>query len=509
MPIEQATEMEVPVTIQGSKSVEGMERRELFTETTKTTIVFETGAVLSLKAKVQPGQCVFLRNEQSGREMLCKVMESRSGGEVFYTDLEFTARDPEFWDAKTSPETSAPTPISLEKSATQKSAEEFAPPQVSAAAPESDKPFTGNIPVTATTAASPVLAAAPPVPLPPLELVPAHEQAAAIPVTAPVTAPETSAGTPQEIPPETPPDWDEAREQELVAALIAMEGGKASKRDSAKKETKGSATASASDGEAQQGDTSSGAESSEEGSEAAESKARTLPKWRPRSFTAAAKNPLAIGVAASLLLVVVLGVGWRGKRRSSARSDRESGFNIEAIPAAAHAPAGGQAGQPAPTQVSTVTSGNAPATAPTAATQPTASVPPGTKAAENTAASATSSEKTNPGTAKSDETVLAQAQPKSRRKNAKNGSEIIPARVVTQPAPAMPTWAKGLDTDGIVKLDAVIDEKGNVAEARPISGPRMLQGAAERAVALWVFEPALSDGKPIATHMTLTVEFQR
>jgi hypothetical protein len=109
VPIDQATELEVPVTIQGSKCVEGKEQRELFTETTKTTIVFESGAVLSLKAKVQPGQCVFLRNDQSGREMLCKVMESRSGGEVFYTDLEFTARDPEFWDAKAAPEPSANT----------------------------------------------------------------------------------------------------------------------------------------------------------------------------------------------------------------------------------------------------------------------------------------------------------------------------------------------------------------------------------------------------------------
>jgi outer membrane biosynthesis protein TonB len=37
----------------------------------------------------------------------------------------------------------------------------------------------------------------------------------------------------------------------------------------------------------------------------------------------------------------------------------------------------------------------------------------------------------------------------------------------------------------------------------------VLQGEAERAVALWVFEPALSDGKPIATRMVLTVQFQK
>jgi outer membrane biosynthesis protein TonB len=60
-----------------------------------------------------------------------------------------------------------------------------------------------------------------------------------------------------------------------------------------------------------------------------------------------------------------------------------------------------------------------------------------------------------------------------------------------------------------VQIDALIDEKGNVRSTRPLSGPRLLQHAAERAVALWIFEPALTDGKPTATHMVLTVQFQR
>jgi hypothetical protein len=62
--------------------------------------------------------------------------------------------------------------------------------------------------------------------------------------------------------------------------------------------------------------------------------------------------------------------------------------------------------------------------------------------------------------------------------------------------------------DGIVQLDALIDENGNVAEVKPMSGPRLLQRAGERAVALWIFQPALWDGKPTATHIVLTVEFQ-
>jgi TonB family protein len=60
-----------------------------------------------------------------------------------------------------------------------------------------------------------------------------------------------------------------------------------------------------------------------------------------------------------------------------------------------------------------------------------------------------------------------------------------------------------------VTLDATIDEKGNIAQTKVLSGPRQLQHAAEQAVGLWEFAPAESGGKPVSSHMTLTVEFQR
>ena len=105
---DQATVLEVPVTIQGAKHVDGSEQRQIFTETTKTTIVFGNGAVVNLSAKVAQGQCVFLRNEQTGREILCKVLEWRQVAESGYADLEFTTREPKFWDA---PAASAPVVV--------------------------------------------------------------------------------------------------------------------------------------------------------------------------------------------------------------------------------------------------------------------------------------------------------------------------------------------------------------------------------------------------------------
>jgi outer membrane biosynthesis protein TonB len=96
---------------------------------------------------------------------------------------------------------------------------------------------------------------------------------------------------------------------------------------------------------------------------------------------------------------------------------------------------------------------------------------------------------------------VAQVEPK--------GPENIPAKIVSGPQPAFPSWAKTLDVGNVVRLDAVIDEKGNLGETKIVSGPRLLERSAQQAVQLWIFEPAHLGGKPAATHIILTVEFQR
>jgi TonB family protein len=103
----------------------------------------------------------------------------------------------------------------------------------------------------------------------------------------------------------------------------------------------------------------------------------------------------------------------------------------------------------------------------------------------------------------------APAAPQHRKTTPLNGPEIVPPRIVSQSQPSIPLWAKDLDVDGVVELDASIDEKGNVTETKVLSGPRVLQHAAQDAVALWIFAPGLSEGKPTATHLVLTVQFQR
>ena len=45
-----------------------------------------------------------------------------------------------------------------------------------------------------------------------------------------------------------------------------------------------------------------------------------------------------------------------------------------------------------------------------------------------------------------------------------NTHETVPAQIISEPQPAFPPWAKALELDGVVKLDALIDEKGNLEE---------------------------------------------
>jgi protein TonB len=60
---------------------------------------------------------------------------------------------------------------------------------------------------------------------------------------------------------------------------------------------------------------------------------------------------------------------------------------------------------------------------------------------------------------------------------------------------------------GVVVVDAVIDEHGNVVGARAVSGHPLLVAAALKAVLQWKYEPTLLNGTPVAVEMEVTVHF--
>ena len=295
-----ANVLEVPVTVQGAKHVEGSEQRQIFTEATKTTIVFGNGAVVNLSSKVAQGQCVFLRNDRTGREILCKVLEWRQVAESGYVDLEFTTRDPNFWDAPVmqAPVVAAPqvvAPMVPAPTAKPTDAQEKvlgvsdptpdAAPVVQSSAPASEE----------TSGVSPATAAA--------------AEAAAV---------ERSARL-NEMLEEAPESEDEAaqndtKDAELLAALIAKDPKRKPKREAAPAEAKDSEFDAMSEDAPEQGEASAHAADESDADSEGGGKAKLIAMLRPLAhrlhrFTYG-KGAIQVGIAASFLLVVLLGMAW-------------------------------------------------------------------------------------------------------------------------------------------------------------------------------------------------------
>src|ERR1700738_3653111 len=90
--------LEVPVTVNGARAVEGSDKREPFSETTNTVLVLANGAVIRLSASVAPGQLLFLTNEKTRKEVVCQVVKSKHCRSVSgYVELEFTEPVLGFW----------------------------------------------------------------------------------------------------------------------------------------------------------------------------------------------------------------------------------------------------------------------------------------------------------------------------------------------------------------------------------------------------------------------------
>jgi protein TonB len=97
----QPVALEVPVTVNGACTVGGSDKREPFSETTQTVLVFGNGAVIRLASTVTPGQLLFLTNEKTKKEVVCQVLKSKTYSNVSgYVELEFTEPMAGFWGVR-------------------------------------------------------------------------------------------------------------------------------------------------------------------------------------------------------------------------------------------------------------------------------------------------------------------------------------------------------------------------------------------------------------------------
>src|SRR6266699_5262053 len=117
---QQPVALEVAVTVNGARALDGSEKREPFSESTRTVLVFGNGAVIRLSSAVAPGQLLFLTNEKTKKEVICQVVKSKNYRNVSgYVELEFTEPVVGFWGMRfpgdrisSAPQPGAPAPAS-------------------------------------------------------------------------------------------------------------------------------------------------------------------------------------------------------------------------------------------------------------------------------------------------------------------------------------------------------------------------------------------------------------
>ncbi len=88
------------------------------------------------------------------------------------------------------------------------------------------------------------------------------------------------------------------------------------------------------------------------------------------------------------------------------------------------------------------------------------------------------------------------------------GGNVKPPRLIFGPAPDYPVLARQALISGLVVIEAIIDENGNVTEMRAVSGHPLLMAAALKAVAQRKYEPTYLDGEPTPIRLRVEVSFK-
>ena len=99
------------------------------------------------------------------------------------------------------------------------------------------------------------------------------------------------------------------------------------------------------------------------------------------------------------------------------------------------------------------------------------------------------------------------AQPQPTKRVVRASSLIKPPRQTKSIGPEYPPLALQTHISGVVVIDAIIDERGNVVQARAVSGHPLLVAAALRAVLQWKYEPTSLNGQPVSVELQVLVHF--
>lgn len=236
-PRQQAVALEIPITVNGARTAEGSNKREPFSETSKTVLIYGAGAVIRLTSSVAPGQLLFLTNERTKKEVVCQVVKSKNYRNISgYVELEFTEPAVGFWGMRFPGDRIGSAPQPAAAGAPGSSGAQI-PARPGAA--KIEQPFGKGVPSNGAAKAKPPVAAAPSasssiVPPPidseallgiskpkPNEIpVPATVPKAIVPSNSTVPGAPAEATQPQSIKPSFP-TFDEPRTADKPASIFA------------------------------------------------------------------------------------------------------------------------------------------------------------------------------------------------------------------------------------------------------------------------------------------------
>jgi TonB family protein len=87
------------------------------------------------------------------------------------------------------------------------------------------------------------------------------------------------------------------------------------------------------------------------------------------------------------------------------------------------------------------------------------------------------------------------------------GGSVKPPQKTLDVKPVYPKEAQEAKVEGLVMIDVLIGGDGKVKRTKIVRSIPELDQAALDAVSQWQFTPTVVDGKPVAVHMTVTVNF--
>lgn len=82
-------------------------------------------------------------------------------------------------------------------------------------------------------------------------------------------------------------------------------------------------------------------------------------------------------------------------------------------------------------------------------------------------------------------------------------------RVVKKVAPTFPVAAKQLNVTGTQDVQIVVDEQGNVTDAKVLKGNALFTQSSLAAVKEWKFTPLLKDGQPVKFTAVITFNYTK